>query len=117
MGETLRGRPRLNLELSQILEAIRRRRQVVAAARELDCSDAYIHVRLKRAGLTLRDVLGARDLETLLHGQDNPLWFLNVLSHNGQAILVIVGFLRNLSCYGFEIGTSLRASWTSIEPL
>jgi hypothetical protein len=66
MNKTLRGRPRLNLELAQILEVVRRHRQVVAAARELRCSDAYIHVRLKRVGLTLGKVLEAGDLEALL---------------------------------------------------
>ncbi len=73
MKTTLRGRPRLNLELQQILEAVRRRGQVVAAARELGCSDAYIHVRLKKAGITLRDVLEARDLEALLQDQEEEL--------------------------------------------
>ena len=57
MEKTLRGRPRLNLGLEQILEAVRRNRQVVAAARELGCSDAYIHVKFKSAGLTLAEVL------------------------------------------------------------
>jgi hypothetical protein len=66
MNKTLRGRPRLNLDLAQILEAVRRHRQVVAAARELRCSDAYIHVRLKRAELTLVKVLEAPNLEALL---------------------------------------------------
>lgn len=59
MKKTLRGRSRLNLDLAHILEAVRRHRQVVAAARELRCSDAYIHVRLKGAGLTLAEVLEA----------------------------------------------------------
>ena len=31
--------------------------EVVAAARELGCSDAYIHQRLKEKGLKLRDIL------------------------------------------------------------
>ena len=57
MKTTLRGRPRLDLELPAILEAVRRHRQVMAAARELGCSDAYIHVRFKRVGITLRQVL------------------------------------------------------------
>jgi hypothetical protein len=65
---SLRGRPQLNLELKEILKAVREQGQVVAAARELRCSDAYIHVRLKRAGLTLRQVLDATDLEDLLRG-------------------------------------------------
>ena len=67
MKNKLRGRPGLNLALPQILEAVRRHRQVVAAARELGCSDAYIHVRLRQAGLTLAGVLNAPDLDALTH--------------------------------------------------
>ena len=69
MTTTLRGRPRLDLDLRAILEAVRRHRQVLAAARELGCSDAYIHVRLKKVGLSLKEVLEAPDLRSLLHGQ------------------------------------------------
>ncbi len=65
---SLRGRPRLDLDLDLILKAVREHGQVVAAARELRCSDAYIHVRFKRAGLTLQEVLDAADLEALRHG-------------------------------------------------
>ena len=65
MKKTLRGRPRLNLGLREILESVRRHRQVVAAARELRCSDAYIHVRFKEVGLTLRQVLEAQDVDQL----------------------------------------------------
>ena len=68
MTHSLRGRPRLNLKIEDILRAVREHGQVVAAARELRCSDAYIHVRFKRVGLTLQDVLAANDLENLLHG-------------------------------------------------
>ena len=66
MNKTLRGRPPLNLGLMQILIAVRHHGQIVAAARELGCSDAYIHVRLKRAGLSLLRVLEARDVASLL---------------------------------------------------
>ena len=66
MNKTLRGRPPLNLGLRQILEAVQRHGQVVAAAREIGCSDAYIHMRLKRAGLSLLQVLKARDVASLL---------------------------------------------------
>ncbi len=69
MGRSLRGRPRLNLKLEQIIKAVRQHQQVMAAARELGCSDAYIHVRLKGVGLTLAQVLEAPDLRSLLHGQ------------------------------------------------
>jgi hypothetical protein len=54
---TLRGRLPLKLSLPQIIEAVRRHGTVLGAARELQCSDAYIHVRFKVAGLTLRHVL------------------------------------------------------------
>ncbi len=69
MGRSLRGRPRLNLKLEQIIKAVRQHQQVMAAAREHGCSDAYIHVRLKRVGLTLAQVLESSDLRSLLHGQ------------------------------------------------
>ena len=69
MKNTLRGRPRLNIELPKMLEAVRRHGQVAAAATELRCSDAYIFVRLKRVGLTLAEVLDAADLEVLVHGR------------------------------------------------
>jgi len=67
MKTVLRGRPSLDIDLAQILKAVRDHGQVVAA-RELGCLDAYLHVRLKRAGLTLAEVLEASNLETLLPG-------------------------------------------------
>ena len=39
--KTLRGRSRLNVEMEDILEAIRHHRQVVGASRQLGCSPAY----------------------------------------------------------------------------
>ena len=69
MKTTLRGRPRLDLDLLAILVAVRHHRQVMAAARELGCSDAYIHVRFKRVGVTLWQVLEAPDLATLIHAE------------------------------------------------
>ena len=63
---TLRGRPRLEIRFTDIVEAVRRRGQVVAAGRDLGCSPAYVHKRLKDRGLTLRQVLLARsELELL----------------------------------------------------
>jgi len=59
MEGTLRGRPRLDIPLDRIVDCVRRHRQVVAAARELGCSDAYIHKRFKLAGLSLAEVLEA----------------------------------------------------------
>ncbi len=68
MRTTPQGRPSLNLDLAQILKEVRSYGQVVAAARELGCSDAYIHVRMKRAGLTLAKVMESPDLSNFLHG-------------------------------------------------
>ncbi len=68
MKTTLRGRPSLNLDLAHILKAVRDHGQIVAAARELGCSDAYIHVRMKQAGLTLAHVLESPDPALLFHG-------------------------------------------------
>ncbi len=61
---------RLYLKLEQIIKAIQRHHQVMAAARELGCSDAYIHDRMKRAGLNLAQVLESPDLASLLHGRN-----------------------------------------------
>jgi len=64
VANELRGRPRLNIETSAILEAVRRHGHLMAATRELGCSDAYIHVRFKKEGLTLTGVLDGRNPET-----------------------------------------------------
>ena len=69
MTPSMRGRPRLNLQLEQIILAVRRHQQIMTAARELGCSDSYIHVRLKGVGLTLAQILEASDLRSLLDGQ------------------------------------------------
>ena len=69
MKTTLRGRPSLDLDLAIILQAVRQHGRVMAAARELGCSDAYIHVRMKRAGLSLAQVLESPELAALLHGR------------------------------------------------
>ena len=60
------GRPRLNISLSEIVDAVRSHRKIVAAARELGCSPAYVHMRLKRSELNLSAVLEAEDLAGLL---------------------------------------------------
>ncbi len=70
MKTTLRGRPNLDLDLAQILRAVRQRGQVMAAARELGCSDAYIHVRITRVGIRLAQVLESPDLAAPLHDRD-----------------------------------------------
>ena len=47
MTNGLRGRPPQDLELQDIVRAVMRHRQLVAAARQLGCSSAYLHARLK----------------------------------------------------------------------
>ena len=74
MGNTaLRGRPRLDIDMREILETIRKQDKghIMPAAQELTerglrCSDRYIRARLTAAGLTLQDVLDAPDVESLL---------------------------------------------------
>ena len=51
------GRKRLNIPLKNVLESLRAHRSVVAAARELGCSPAYIFGVLKANGLKLKDVV------------------------------------------------------------
>ena len=70
MRKTLRGRPRLDLQLPKILQAVRRHGKILTAAQYLECSDAYIHVRLRAAGLSLREVLEAPSVEALLNKRD-----------------------------------------------
>jgi hypothetical protein len=65
---TLRGRPRLDTPLDLMVDAVRRHRQVMAAARELGCSPAYVHKRLKAAKITLAQVLKLPHVESCHHG-------------------------------------------------
>lgn len=58
---TLRGRPKLDIPLERIIKAVRQTGYAMRAARELRCSDAYIHQKLKAAGLSLRQVLESGD--------------------------------------------------------
>ena len=50
------GRRRLNIPLKNVCESLKAHRNVVAAANELGCSEAYIFGVLKANGLKLRDV-------------------------------------------------------------
>ena len=72
MRKSLRGRPRLNIAITTILREVHNQRQIVAAAKKLGCSQAYIHAALKIAGLTLRDVLEAGDIEMLVRDRSEP---------------------------------------------
>ena len=70
------GRRRLNIPLKNVLECLKAHRNVVAAASELGCSQAYIFGVLKANGMKLKDVISSKGLATkdnrLLHkGADN----------------------------------------------
>ncbi|MCH7705800.1 MAG: hypothetical protein IIB33_01985 [Chloroflexi bacterium] len=60
------GRPRIQLTMRQVLEAVRRHGRVLTASHELGCSAAYVHARLKEAGLSLLQVLEAAHVDELL---------------------------------------------------
>ena len=51
------GRKPLNIPLKNVCEALRTHCNVVAAAKELNCSQGYIFGVLKANGLRLRDVI------------------------------------------------------------
>ncbi len=51
------GRKPLNIPLKNICETLRAHGNVVAAAQELGCSQAYIFKVLKAKGLKLKDVI------------------------------------------------------------
>jgi hypothetical protein len=51
------GRKPLNIPLTNVCECLRRRCSVAEAARELNCSRAYIFKVLKANGLKLKDVI------------------------------------------------------------
>ena len=51
------GRKRLNIPLKNVCEALQVHHNIEAAAKELDCSSAYIFSALKANGLKLKDVV------------------------------------------------------------
>ena len=67
------GRKRLNIPLKNVSECLQVHRNVVVAASELGCSQAYIFGVLKANGLKLKDVINGKGLAT----KDNSLL------HNG----------------------------------
>jgi molybdenum-dependent DNA-binding transcriptional regulator ModE len=74
MSRETRGRPRLGIASLDIVMAIRSHGQIVAAARELGCSPAYVHARLKFLGITMAQVLEAEDPPGLrLENPPSPL--------------------------------------------
>ena len=68
MAGPLTGRPRLNIPLVDILEAVRAHGNQYQAAADLGCSEGYVRKVIRLAGLDLDQVFAARDLEELLAG-------------------------------------------------
>ena len=66
MKTPLKGRPPLNIPLIDILEAVRATGNQSQAAAKLGCSEASVRKQIRRAGLTLAQVLGAEDVGVLL---------------------------------------------------
>jgi hypothetical protein len=54
------GRKRLNISLKNVYECLQAQRNVVTAANELGCSQAYIFGVLKANGLKLKDVISGK---------------------------------------------------------
>ena len=51
------GRKPLNIAVNKVHDALRRHRNVAAAANELGCSRGYIYKVLKTEGLTMQNVI------------------------------------------------------------
>ena len=64
----LTGRPRLDIPLVDILEAVHATGNQSHAAANLGCSEAYVRKRIKSKNLTLLQVLEAEDVKSLLPG-------------------------------------------------
>ena len=70
------GRKRLNIPLKNVCECLRAHRNVVTAANELGCSQAYIFSVLKANGLKLKDVISGKGYAT----KDNRLLHKGTIS-------------------------------------
>ena len=66
MRTPLRGSPSLNIPLEEILEAVRATGNQTNAATKLGCSEASVRTQINLAGLTLKQVMAAEDVEALL---------------------------------------------------
>ena len=66
MRTPMKGRPALNIPLIEILEAVKATGNQSQAASDLGCSESYIRKQIRLAGLTLAQVLAARDVKMLL---------------------------------------------------
>jgi hypothetical protein len=68
------GRKAFNMPVTNVYDALRLRRSVLAAANELGCSRAYIYKVLKADGLTPADVikeLATKDTRLLHQGAES----------------------------------------------
>lgn len=54
------GRPRLKIAVNKVYDALQRHRNLVTAAKELGCSQAYIYKVLKTYGLTVQEVINGK---------------------------------------------------------
>jgi hypothetical protein len=54
------GRKRLNIPLKNVYESLRAHRNVLAAAKELGCSQGHIFGVLKTNGLKVKDIIGGK---------------------------------------------------------
>lgn len=52
------GRKRLNKPVNIVLDTLRSHSNIAIAARELGVSRGYIYLTLKKAGLTIKEVIG-----------------------------------------------------------
>ena len=66
MSTPLKGRPRLNISLASIIEAVRAHGNQSWAAADLGCSEASVRKQIRLAGLDLAQVLDAETTQELL---------------------------------------------------
>ena len=63
MRTPLRGRPKLDIPLEEILVAVRATGNQTHAAANLGCSEASVRKQIKQAGLTLEQVLASEGVD------------------------------------------------------
>ena len=66
MATPLKGRPRLNIPLVDILQAVRSHGNQSRAAAELGCSEGSVRKQIRLAGMDLEQLLAAAGVENLL---------------------------------------------------
>ena len=86
----LKGRPRLNIPLVHILEAVRAHGNQSRAATELGCSEGSVRKQIRMAGLDLAQILAARNVQDLIEFRNEPI--SRELARSGRAIKQQSGF-------------------------